>query len=178
MSGQRVTLYRCSHCPNQLTYLEPVSRREHGVNLQFGHSYCTAGKKYRMLKKKESKSYPPDWCPKKKSPSEYRVYTFKDIRARCMHSMFSESPIPSAYRCAVRIEGTVDLAPAAFLSKLENTPVSQLLGIEVNVGEIVEIDDGLKSCCFYLDNDKTQYLPYWDSAKARQNLYQPESTEA
>lgn len=177
MSGQRVTLFRCSNCQNQLTYLEPVSRREHGVNLQFGHSYCTAGKKYRLLKKKAAKSYPPDWCPKKKWPCEYRVYAFKDIRARCMHGMFSETPIPSAYRCAVRVEGKVELSPVAFLAKLEDTPASQLLGVEVNMGEIVEIDDGLKSCCFYLGNDNAQYLPYWDSAKARQNVYQPESAE-
>ena len=73
--------------------------------------------------------------------------------------------------------GKVELSPAAFLAKLEDTPASQLLGVEVNMGEIVEIDDGLKSCCFYLGNGNAQYLPYWDSAKARQNVYQPESAE-
>ena len=35
--------------------------------LQFGQQYCTAGKKYRMFKKKDPKIYPPNWCPKLKS---------------------------------------------------------------------------------------------------------------
>lgn len=177
MSEPKIIPFRCSNCPNNLTYREPVSRREHGVSLHFGQSYCTAKTRYHLLKKKESKSYPPDWCPKKKWPSEYRVYTFKDTRARCMHNLLSESPIPSAYRCAVRAEGKVELSPAEFLSKSEGMHASQLLGIEVKLGEIVEIDDGLKSCCFFLGNGKTQYLPYWDSAKARQNAYQPDSEE-
>ena len=46
--------YRCTSCPNRLTYLDPVPRRERGVNLQFGQTYCTAGKKPRVFKKKES----------------------------------------------------------------------------------------------------------------------------
>lgn len=175
MAKQNTVLFRCASCPHLLTYLEPVSRREHGVNLQFGQSYCTARQKYHKLKKKESKSYPPDWCPKKKLPSEFRIYAFKDERSRCMHSMFSEGPIPSAFRCAVRLEGRVALSPAAFLSSLDNMSAAQLLGVKVHNGEIIEIDDGLKSCCFYLGHGAAQYLPYWDSSKARQNVYQPDS---
>lgn len=177
MSGQQVTPYRCSQCPNQLTYLEQVSRREHGVSLQFGHTYCTARKRYRVLKKKEAKSYPPDWCPKKKWPCEYRIYAFKDVMSRCMHNMFDEDRVPSAYRYAVRLEGRVEATPATFLSKLATTLAAHLLGTNVNDGEIVEIDDGLKSCCFYLKYGKAQYLPYWDATRARQNEYQPESKE-
>ena len=68
MSGQRVTLYRCSHCPNQLTYLEPVSRREHGVNLQFGHSYCTAGEKIPHAQKERVQVLSARLVSEKKDP--------------------------------------------------------------------------------------------------------------
>ena len=80
MSERGLDPYRCTSCPNRLTYLDPVPRRERGVNLQFGQTYCTAGKKPRVFKKKECKVYPPDWCPKKKWPCEFRIYTFKNIR--------------------------------------------------------------------------------------------------
>ena len=105
MSERGLDPYRCTSCPNRLTYLDPVPRRERGVNLQFGQTYCTAGKKPRVFKKKECKVYPPDWCPKKKWPCEFRIYTFKNIRSRCMHNMFHEDEVPSEFRYAVRQEG-------------------------------------------------------------------------
>ena len=51
MSERGLDPYRCTSCPNRLTYLNPVPRRERGVNLQFGQTYCTAGKKPRVFKK-------------------------------------------------------------------------------------------------------------------------------
>ena len=41
----------------------------------------------------------------------------------------------------------------------------------VKIGEIVEIDDGLTSNCFYLTLNGVKYLPYWDTARARKNEY-------
>lgn len=159
--------YRCTSCPNRLTYLDPVPRRERGVNLQFGQTYCTAGKKPRVFKKKECKVYPPDWCPKKKWPCEFRIYTFKNIRSRCMHNMFHEDEVPSEFRCAVRQEGVVELSPMAFFSGLEDSTAAQLLGVAVNSGEIVEMDDGLKHYCFYLELGGARYLPYWDGRQSQ-----------
>ena len=42
MSERGLDPYRCTSCPNRLTYLNPVPRRERGVNLQFGQDllYC------------------------------------------------------------------------------------------------------------------------------------------
>lgn len=177
MSERGLDPYRCTSCPNRLTYLDPVPRRERGVNLQFGQTYCTAGKKPRVFKKKECKVYPPDWCPKKKWPCEFRIYTFKNIRSRCMHSMFHEGEVPSEFRCAVRQEGVVELSPMAFFSGPEDSTAAQLLGVAVNSGEIVEMDDGLKHYCFYLELGGARYLPYWDADKARQNVYQPDSED-
>ena len=47
----------------------------------------------------------------------------------------------------------------------------------MNSGEIVEMDDGLKSYCFYLELSGAKYLPYWNTAKARQNVYQMDSEQ-
>ena len=78
---------------------------------------------------------------------------------------------------AVRQEGVVELSPMAFFSGLEDSTAAQLLGVAVNSGEIVEMDDGLKHYCFYLDLGGARYLPYWDADKARQNVYQPDSED-
>lgn len=71
----------------------------------------------------------------------------------------------------------IELSPADFFSMLEERTATQLLGVNVNPGEIVEMDDGLKSYCFYLELSGAKYLPYWNTAKARQNVYQMDSEQ-
>ena len=82
-----------------------------------------------------------------------------------MHNMFHEDEVPSEFRCAVRQEGVVELSPMAFFSGLEDSTAAQLLGVAVNSGEIVEMDDGLKHYCFYLELGGARYLPYWMPTK-------------
>ena len=48
MAANPIQKPRCSTCPHRFTYLESISRREGGVNLQFGREYCKGGKKYRV----------------------------------------------------------------------------------------------------------------------------------
>ena len=174
---EKLTKFRCSTCQYRKTDLESVSQYIHGVLLNIGQSYCTAGKKYRIFKKSDPKIYPPAWCPKRKWPCEYRIYAFKDVRSRCLHNLFSENRPPDEYRCAVRQAGVIELSPADFFSMLEERTATQLLGVNVNPGEIVEMDDGLKSYCFYLELSGAKYLPYWNTAKARQNVYQMDSEQ-
>ena len=165
--------FRCASCPHRHTYMELISRREHGVMLHLGDVYCDGGKKHRVFKKKDPKTYPPSWCPKLKWPCDFRVYTFKDSASWYTHQLFHRDDAPSEYACAVRVEGTVELRPTDFLSELEEKTASKLLGVEVKSDEIVEIDDGLKACCFYIGTDDVRYLPYWDAARAQQNQYLP-----
>lgn len=174
---EKLTKFRCSTCQYRKTHLESVSQYIHGVLLNIGQSYCTAGKKYRIFKKSDPKIYPPAWCPKRKWPCEYRIYAFKDVRSRCLHNLFSENRPPDEYRCAIRQAGVIELSPADFFSMLEERTATQLLGVNVNPGEIVEMDDGLKSYCFYLELSGAKYLPYWKTAKARQNVYQMDSEQ-
>lgn len=175
MAKQTIRSFHCLSCPDRHTYLEHASMRGHGVTLHFGDEYCAGGKKYRVFKKKDPKTYPPSWCPKLKWPCDFRVYTFKDSTSWYTHQLFHRDDAPSGYACAVRVDGTVELRPTDFLSELEEKTASELLGIEVKTGEVVEIDDGLKACCFYIGMDGVQYLPYWDAARARQNQYLKET---
>ena len=177
MAKQTIRSFHCLSCPNRHTYLEHASMRGHGVTLHFGDEYCACSKKYRVFKKKDPKTYPPSWCPKRKWPCDFRVYTFKDSASWYTHQLFHRDDAPSAYACAVRISGTVELRPTDFLSELEEKTASKLLGVKVKSGEIVEIDDGLKACCFYIGTDDVQYLPYWDAARAQQNPYLPISDD-
>ncbi len=171
MKKKTVQKPRCATCTHRLTYMETLSRREGGLNLQFGREYCTAGKKYHMFRSKDPKTYPPSWCPKIKNPAEFRIYTFKDTDSWYLHYLVKPDAIPMSYQCAVRTSGTVELTPASFYSLLEEKSATELLGVPVKSGEIVEIDDGLKPYCFYIKLDHTEILPYWNPEVARNNEY-------
>ena len=171
MSTKSVQKFRCSRCPHRLTYLTREPRREGGVTLQFGQQYCTAGKRYRIFGKKDPKVYPPSWCPKLKTPCEFRIYDFKDADTWYLHNLLKRDAPPDGRQCAVRLSGTVDLTPSAFFSMLKGKTASELLSTVVKPGEIVEIDDGLSSSCFYLTLNGAKYLPYWDAARAQKNEY-------
>lgn len=177
MAAHKIKKSRCAECPHRFTYSEVISRREGGVNLHFGREYCRGGKKYHAFKKSDPKTYPPDWCPRLKSPCEFRVYTFKNTNSWYLHNLLHKDATPDAYQCAVRLSGTVALSPNAFFSMLEEKDVSELLGVEVHSGEIVEIDDGLNPCCFFIKYGEARYLPYWNAETARRNKYQGDAKE-
>lgn len=172
MSTIKVLKPRCSSCDCRFTYTEVLSKREGGVNLQFGREYCKGSKKYRAFRKNDPKTYPPDWCPKKKCPSEFRIYALKDSDAWFFRLLTGSKSAPMGYQCAVRETGTVELAPYQFFRDCEDTSVSELLGTTVNSGEIVEIDDGLKPYFFYVTFNEVEVLSYWNVEQARANTYQ------
>ena len=130
-----------------------------------------------MFKKKDPKIYPPNWCPKLKKPCEFRVYDFKDANTWYLHTLLKRKSPPDGYQYAVRLSGTVNLTPSAFFSMAKRKGASELLGVMVKIGEIVEIDDGLTSNCFYLTLNGVKYLPYWDTARARKNEYACKNTD-
>ena len=166
--------FRCSTCPYRFTLTGQFPVREGGVQMLPGRTYCKGGKKYRAFRSHDRKSLPPLWCPKRKTPCEFRIYTYKDTNTCYLHRLLhqGESVPPSGYQCAVRLSGTLDMTPAAFFSMSKEKSATELLGVQVNSGEIVEIDDGLKPCCFYVECGEIQYLPYWNAEKARENHYQ------
>ena len=121
MGAKGIQRFHCSRCPHRLTYLKGEPRQEGYIVLQFGQQYCTAGKKYRMFKKKDPKIYPPNWCPKLKKPCEFRVYDFKDANTWYLHTLLKRKSPPDGYQYAVRLSGTVNLTPSAFFSTVSYT---------------------------------------------------------
>ena len=67
------------------------------AHLNFGLSRYCAGFKNKKRRKAFRKSDPaykaPKWCPKRKDPCEYRIYSYADERAAVMAHMFEEDSI-------------------------------------------------------------------------------------
>ena len=95
------------------------------AHLDFGLSRYCAGFKNKKRRKAFRKSDPaykaPKWCPKRKEPCEYRIYSYADEQAAAMARLFEEDSIgdkdivfPSAFRYRLRAEGSTGLSPKAF----------------------------------------------------------------
>lgn len=130
------------------------------AHLNFGLSRYCAGFKNKKRRKAFRKSDPaykaPKWCPKRKDPCEYRIYTYADERAAVMARMFEEDSIggrdivfPSAFRYRLRAEGRTGLSPKAFYENANaGDDPSPLLDESVQTGDVVEIDTGLAQFFF------------------------------
>ena len=131
------------------------------AHLNFGLSRYCAGFKNKKRRKAFRKSDPaykaPKWCPKRKDPCEYRIYSYADERAAVMARMFEEDSIggrdivfPSAFRYRLRAEGRTGLSPKAFYENANaRDDPSPLLDESVQTGDVVEIDTGLAQFFFY-----------------------------
>ena len=132
------------------------------AHLDFGLSRYCAGFKNKKRRKAFRKSDPaykaPKWCPKRKEPCEYRIYSYADDRAAVMAHMLEEDNIsdrdivfPSAFRYRLRAEGRTGLSPKAFYEQANAEDASSLLSDEnIQTGDVVEIDTGLAQfffCC-------------------------------
>ena len=131
------------------------------AHLVYGPSRYCAGFKNKKRRKAFRKSDPaykaPKWCPKRKEPCEYRIYSYADERAAVMAHMFEEGSIgdkdivfPSAFRYRLRAEGRTGLSPKAFYEQANAEDASSLLSDEnIQTGDVVEIDTGLAQFFFY-----------------------------
>ena len=95
------------------------------AHLDFGLSRYCAGFKNKKRRKAFRKNDPaykaPKWCPKRKEPCEYRIYSYADEQAAAMARLFEEDSIgdkdivfPGAFRYRLRAEGRTGLSPKAF----------------------------------------------------------------
>lgn len=145
-----------------------------GVPLKAGYRYCTAGKRARQLTEKEAKatSSLPSRCPLFKSPAKLRIYCFKDAKTDFLHTLFSAQGVPrspSEYQYAMRYEGHIMLTAYQFQKLAKQQKPADLLGIPLDAGEIIEIDDGLVPYCFYLESSSIARCIYFSGEKARKN---------
>lgn len=130
------------------------------AHLDFGLSRYCAGFKNKKRRKAFRKSDPaykaPKWCPKRKSPCEYRIYSYADAQASALARAFAEDEssrdlaFPIAHRYQLRTAGKTGLTPVAFFEKANSLDEDPLLENEwIEKGDVVEIDTGLAQFFFY-----------------------------
>jgi len=127
-----------------------------------------------MFKLRDPKVYPPAWCPKRKIPVEYRIYTFMNSTVRYYRELFKKtgfSVSPSGYEYALRAEGSTVMTPAAFKKTLKGHSPSEVLGIPVYTDDVIEIDDGLRPYFFFATDKKVEVLYCFDKKAALKNQY-------
>lgn len=164
----------CAGCPHDLYFGEPIPKRQQGVMMHLGEHYCTGSKRARRFRKSDPKVYAPSWCPKRKDPCELRIYGFKDDQAALMHYLSlgsdPDDPLhPMAYRYTVKHRAKIKLTPREFWEQCQTESCLDLLGTEVPLYSIVEIDDGLAPAFFYSTTEGMKITPYFDPVRTRKN---------
>ncbi len=174
MGKSTIRRFQCVKCPCHRIHTGAEPAKAGGVFLRFGDRYCTGGRKARRFRPGDPKVYPPSWCPRKKDPVEYRIYAFKDSSAWFLHYCLQTRGIdeaPSGFAYALRAEGYVDCSASGFLSETERRTPSDVLGVPVCCGEVIEIDDGLKPYFFQASENGVSVVPFFNAETARQNQY-------
>lgn len=128
--------------------------------------YCMrAGRKNgRRFQRKDIKRKPPEWCPLRLNPPVCRIYGFKDDFQEMMeHEVWcSLDPkkqdwcYPLAYRYQFRREISLGMSAAQFYAAVQSEPIEDVLGdTSLKIGELIEIDNGLKPQFFYCYSSMT-----------------------
>lgn len=172
--GSKVRKPVCIGCPHDLHFRDSISKRQYGVMLHPGGHYCTGGKKARRFKRGDMKNGVPEWCPRRKSPCELRLYGFRDKKYERLYCALScdrgKAISPSGHRYALRRELHTELLPSEFWPRCNVEPDSDLLGFEVNLYEVLEIDDGLRPVFFYKTDKGFVVIPIFDAEAARKEV--------
>ena len=180
MAREKICRFCCRGCPACFTYEESVPKKIPGAFLKLGGRYCRGGTKTREFKRSDPKVYPPSWCPKLKSPAEYRVYVYKDTDAWFIHHMMRLHGLadsPRGPEFAVRVEGYTTLSARDFWKEVEFKFASEVLGVPVHGDEVIEIDDGLRPHFFHVVEDwDVKVLTHFQRDKALTNRYEEQVT--
>lgn len=154
-------------------YTNLTPAKQLGTIMRCGEQFCTGGKRARRFRSRDPKRRVPDWCPKRKTPRELRVYGFTDTRAWLLHEQLCHSLkqeiSPEGRRYAVTYAATTDLTAKEFSLRCLEESDAKLLGKEVPLHYVVEIDDGLQTRCFYKTLDGYRYEPFFNTELARSN---------
>ena len=164
----------CAECKSHLQYLDRMPAKQIGVTMHFGERFCLGGKKPRRFGRADPKIYVPSWCPKRKVPSELRIYGFKSTEAWMMHhdmcQHLGKAIAPSAFRYAVVFELHTPLTPREFAKRCNEESDAETLGVAVHRYYVVEIDDGIKPTFFYKTDKGYELLALFDAETARKNV--------
>jgi len=108
-------------------------------------------------------------------PAEYRIYSYMNAAVWYYRRLFQKAgaPLaPSGYEYALRAEGSISMAPAAFQKALKGQSPSELIGIPICTGDVIEIDDGLLPYFFFVMDKKVEVLYRFNREAALKNLYE------
>ncbi len=148
--------------------------------------YCNGFDKKRKSKRfmrSDPKYKPPKWCPRLISPPVCRVYGFVNSEAAVTDWLLNREATAaksgneqeayrsvSEYRYKLRCELSLGLTAkqfyAAMLSDV-STCVTSKIRNQVEYGEIIEIDDGLKPYYFYFDSFRVIPLLHFDRSRVQ-----------
>ena len=163
----------CAGCPHDLHFGDAISKKQFGVMMHCGEHFCTGSKRARRFKRGDPKFKVPAWCPKRKIPCELRVYTLKSSRDLQMHHLLSDNPDDPLYisehRYALASSAKTELTPQEFWKRCQSESYTDLLGMDIPLYSVVEIDDGLAPAFFYRTADGLTLTPYFNAEKARKN---------
>lgn len=179
MAREKIHRFRCGDCPDCFTYAENIPMKVPGAFLKFGGKYCRGGKKIREFKRRDPKIFPPSWCPKLKSPVEYRIYAYKDTDTWYLHRMMRAQGLidtPCGYEFAVRVDGHTALSAHDFWIEVEFKSASEVLGVPIHNYEVIEFDDGLRPRFFHVEAGEVKVLPFFQRDTAHGNQYVEEAT--
>ena len=159
----------CTGCPHDLYFGEAIPKKQFGVMMHCGEHFCTGGKKARRFKRSDPKIAVPQWCPKRKSPCELRVYALKSIQDWHLHRLLPPDPDDpiciSERRYALASSSKIELTPQEFWKRCQNEPCPMC-----EKGECSSQDSGLvcrTGVKNWLVDKAAQYLKDF-SGKARE----------
>ena len=151
-----------------------------------GTRYCNGFPKKRKpkrFKRSDPKYKPPKWCPRLISPTVCRIYGFVNSEAAITDWLLNREATAaksgneqeayrsvSEYRYKLRCELSLGLTAkqfyAAMLSDV-STCVTSKIRNQVEYGEVIEIDDGLKPYYFYFDTFRVIPLLHFDRSRVQ-----------
>lgn len=148
--------------------------------------YCNGFDKKRKPKrfrKSDPKYKPPKWCPRLISPPVCRVYGFADEEASIMNWLLNREAAAvqsgnerdtylsvSANHYRLRLELPLGLTAKQFYDEMQSdltTCVTALISGQVEYGEVIEIDDGLKPYYFYYSSFRVVPLTYFNRSQVQ-----------
>ena len=175
----RINLPVCSDCADYYYCTEPTKTVLHGKMLTPGCRYCMGMKRPRQFKSRAAIIRVPDWCPRRKTPCEVRIYDFRSTNERLMHlfvlSQVNRDAGPEARRYALANEGHTELTPREFWLACNDCSNGNVLDHDVPLYAVVEIDDGLKPYCFYRVESGFCPAPYFNTVTARNNTMEEDA---
>lgn len=141
----------CSSCP----FLNEI---KHGY---LSTRYCAnfPRKRQKRFTTADPKIKAPKWCPKRLSPLKCRIYGFANeegmLSARLMglHTHEKKQPhymFPLAHHYKLRHEQAISLTAREFFQRSKHEIIEDLLpDANLEFGEVIEIDNGLRPYFFY-----------------------------